>query len=303
MQSTLTPVRPQLPFVQHRVLVVDDDAISIEILALMLGCDGHEVLQAADAVVAFELLAASTPGGSPDVLLIDLQMPGMTGSELARNIRTLKGAKPRLLAMSATAVDDRSLVGFDGFLLKPLLLEDLRRALAAEAPLSSGNGQTRAARRRSASRTSASKIRKSPLSENPVRENLVIQDSDRSVDLDRSVLMKLSRAMTPLNLQELYAACIADSRMRISILQEQLSAANLEAARRSAHQIKGAASMLGAARLASLAGRLEAGSCKEEDTASLTADLLDACNQLERILLEGKLHVTHLQVNHDDTDC
>ena len=62
---------------QHRVLLVDDDVISLEILAVMLGFDGHEVLQAIDGESALSLLADRDSAASPpDVLLVDMQMPG-----------------------------------------------------------------------------------------------------------------------------------------------------------------------------------------------------------------------------------
>ncbi len=66
---------------------------------------------------------------SPDVLLVDLQMPGVSGREVAKQVQAMRGPKPLLLAMSATEVQGQELLGFDGFLLKPLALDDLRRAL------------------------------------------------------------------------------------------------------------------------------------------------------------------------------
>ncbi len=125
MQDTLSKTPRSSAAEQHRVLLVDDDAISLEILALMLGFDGHEVLQAIDGESALDLLAARDSAASPDVLLVDLQMPGISGHELARRVRAMGGPKPLLLGMSATTLDDRQLQGFDGFLLKPLELEEL----------------------------------------------------------------------------------------------------------------------------------------------------------------------------------
>ena len=64
-----------------------------------------------------ELLAADK-AARPDVLLVDLQMPGVSGGQLAEKVRALKGPEPLLLAMSATEVQQQQLLAFDGFLLK-----------------------------------------------------------------------------------------------------------------------------------------------------------------------------------------
>ena len=58
----------------HKVLLVDDDAVSLELMALLLAHEGHQVLRANDAGAALELLAGETTV-RPDVLLVDLQMP------------------------------------------------------------------------------------------------------------------------------------------------------------------------------------------------------------------------------------
>ncbi len=113
---------------RHKVLLVDDDAISLELMAVILAHEGHQVLRANDAGAALELLAANTDA-RPDVLLVDLQMPGISGGQLAEKVRALKGPEPLLLAMSATEVQRQQLLAFDGFLLKPLALGDLTKAL------------------------------------------------------------------------------------------------------------------------------------------------------------------------------
>ena len=86
---------------RHKVLLVDDDAVSLELMALLLAHEGHQVLRANDAGAALELLAADK-AARPDVLLVDLQMPGVSGGQLAERVRALGGPEPLLLAMSAT---------------------------------------------------------------------------------------------------------------------------------------------------------------------------------------------------------
>ncbi len=113
---------------RHKVLLVDDDAVSLELMALLLAHEGHQVVRANDAGAALELLL-SDKTGRPDVLLVDLQMPGVSGGQLAEKVRALGAPGPLLLAMSATEVQRQQLLAFDGFLLKPLAVDDLRKAL------------------------------------------------------------------------------------------------------------------------------------------------------------------------------
>lgn len=257
---------------------MEDDAISMEILSVMLNHDGHHVVCAIDGQAALNLLASPDPGVCPDVLLVDMQMPGISGHELAQRVRALQGPKPLLLAMSATAVSTSQLREFDGFLLKPLAIDDLRRALQLP-PLKSPSPGSK--KRRSPASAATPKL-KSPA---PVQREVV----------DQAVLSKLATAMPAHSLNELFQACLADSRQRVGTLKEMVRAGRMAEIPRGAHQIKGAASMIGASRIARLATALESGSCKEEDTLRLLDDLLDECDALERILLAGKLH----RVNND----
>src|ERR1700722_9363604 len=113
---------------RHKVLLVDDDAVSLELMALLLAHEGHQVVRASNAGTALELLSSDQVGWA-DVLLVDLQMPGVSGGQLAEKVRALGSPGPLLLAMSASEVQRQQLLAFDGFLLKPLAMGDLRRAL------------------------------------------------------------------------------------------------------------------------------------------------------------------------------
>ncbi|HEY4045982.1 MAG TPA: response regulator [Acidobacteriaceae bacterium] len=263
----------------HRILLVEDDAISMEILAMMLGGDGHEVLQAIDGSAALDLLSGVSALSAPDVLLVDMQMPGISGCELAERIQAMRSPRPRLLAMSATEVRNWHLQGFDGFLLKPLELEVLRQALDYESASQKHRPIHKQARQRAGK---ALRLKPAPSHEEHI---------------NHAVLSKLAKAMPPKALHELYQACIADTRTRVTDLQGTVLTGQTDEVRRSAHQVKGAASMIGAARIAKLATTIELGSCKEEDTLRLLSDLLDACKDLEGILLAGKL-----EISHDDTN-
>jgi CheY-like chemotaxis protein len=253
---------------RHKVLLVDDDAVSLELMALLLAHEGHQVVRANNAGTALELLS-SDQSGRPDVLLVDLQMPGVSGGQLAEKVRAMGSPGPLLLAMSASEVQRQQLLAFDGFLLKPLAVDDLRRALIPKK-----RGRKPGVRVPHPGRTEPRP---------PARQAL-----------DMTVIKKLLAMMPKESLLELFSACIADTRSCIRDLQNYLQqgGGNDDGIRPLAHRIKGAASMVGAVRLAQLAANLEAGGSKEAATPGVFADLLNACSELERMLLAGNLTKT-----------
>lgn len=277
MQETLHPPRTAT---QHRVLLVDDDAVSLEILALMLGYDGHQVLRACDATAALSMLSRGDCGVFPDVLLVDMHMPGISAQLLAEQVRALEAPQPLLLAMSASAMNSRQLRGFDGFLQKPLAIEDLRCALQTKSR-AAGPAGTRTVRSKNGGAPKQNGKPSADHSNGHGAQTAILQD-ERSVD--ETVLAKLAKAMPAAALKELYEACIVDSRARASTLKKLAQTRKPAEIPREAHRIKGSALMIGASRLARLAAALEQGSCKEEDTVRLVDDLEHAVDELERIL-------------------
>jgi two-component system, NarL family, sensor histidine kinase EvgS len=251
---------------------VDDDAVSLELMALLLAHEGHQVLRANDAGAALELLS-SDQAGRPDVLLVDLQMPGISGGQLAEKVRALGSPGPLLLAMSASEAQRQQLLAFDGFLLKPLAVDDFRRALKPKK-----RGRAPAARVTHPGSKAA---------------------APRQA-IDMSVVSKLLKMMPKEAFYELFAACIADSRSSILAIQSLVDQQDLAGVAPLAHRIKGAASMVGAVHLAWLAAGLEAGGSKPAATPAVLDDLLSACSELERMLLAGNL--TETQGPHDHYD-
>jgi CheY-like chemotaxis protein/HPt (histidine-containing phosphotransfer) domain-containing protein len=256
---------------------VDDDAISVEIVALMLDIEGHDVTRASDGETALELLTRQHAPVRPDVLLVDLQMPGISGNELAKKVLAIEGLRPLLLGMSATDAPARKLGGFDGFLLKPLTIESLRQALASDPA--------------SARQTARPRTSRAIKSGGSMKSSVLIRNSPGKTGqvFDRAILGKLAGTMPIQSLRELLQVCIDDARMRTGQLRTIAESGKREEIPRIAHQIKGSASMVGASQIARLAAILESGSCKEEDTPRLINDLLDACDTLERMLLGDEL--------------
>ncbi len=84
------------------ILVVDDHEEIREALAEILKEEGHEVLQAVDGLDALEVVAATLP----DVILLDIAMPGMDGLETLRRLKD-KPESAKLPVIMVTAQGDR----------------------------------------------------------------------------------------------------------------------------------------------------------------------------------------------------
>jgi CheY-like chemotaxis protein len=113
-----------------RVLIVDDYPDNLESMALLLRIYGHHVEIASSGHHALSL-ASKNP---PDVVLCDISMPGMSGLEVARQLRAMF-PKIRLVAITACGFEeDRKrcdAAGFDRYFVKPANPEDVQAILQA----------------------------------------------------------------------------------------------------------------------------------------------------------------------------
>lgn len=114
-----------------QVLVVDDDLALCELLRTTFELEGIKILEAHHVIEAERLLIATRP----DAIVLDIGLPGVDGYEVARRIRTAKGADaPRLIAITGYGrEEDRErtrAAGFTAHLVKPVNFEALRRLLA-----------------------------------------------------------------------------------------------------------------------------------------------------------------------------
>jgi CheY-like chemotaxis protein len=129
-----------------KVLLVDDDRDSLQVLSLMLAEYGAEVRVAASAAEALEALCRQ----KPDVLVSDLAMPGEDGYSLidkVRAIETESGEPTPAVALTAyTRVEERARAlsaGFNMFVPKPVEPDELVAAIVSLAePHHSRRGQS-----------------------------------------------------------------------------------------------------------------------------------------------------------------
>ena len=102
-----------------RILVADDDRDEVAMLVALLRDEGHEVRGVYDG----KAVAPAARLFDPEIYLIDIAMPRMTGYDVARAIREEYGKAPVLIAVTASArVTDRlaaTLAGFDHHVAKP----------------------------------------------------------------------------------------------------------------------------------------------------------------------------------------
>ena len=118
-QPTVTQSVPTTPL---RILIVDDNHDSAEMLATLLQFTGHETFVAHDGLAAVEAAANL----DPDVILLDIGLPVLNGYEAARRIREQQSQqrRPLLVALTGWGQDEdrrRSAeAGFDAHLVKPV---------------------------------------------------------------------------------------------------------------------------------------------------------------------------------------
>jgi DNA-binding response OmpR family regulator len=135
-----SPARPRprherarpAPTVSRRVLVVDDERLSAASLGMMLRLEGHEVRTAHDGLEA----VGAADAFRPDVVLLDIGLPKLSGYEVAQRIRQQPwGSGVLLIALTGRGQEaDRrrsTEAGFDHHLVKPVDPATLVRLLAS----------------------------------------------------------------------------------------------------------------------------------------------------------------------------
>jgi CheY-like chemotaxis protein len=118
----------------RRILIVDDNEDAADSLGMVLGLDGHQVLSAYTGAQALELAHSF----KPEIVLLDIGLPGVDGYEVARRIRALAGLQTvHLVAITGYGQDaDKArarAAGFADHLVKPVEFTALQRILTIPA--------------------------------------------------------------------------------------------------------------------------------------------------------------------------
>ena len=240
------------------VLLIDDDMVSREVMATMLTMSGYPVHTATEGSAALELLA----GGEcvPGVILVDAQMPGLSGVPLIQELRARSRA--RLYVISASSASEEVVAAADGFYLKPFSPETLTQ-LVEEFEVQSRP---------------------------PVAPGL---DPDESI-VKLETLAQLREMMSDAQVRQIFEAIVADLGRRTTALEGAIAKGDWKETRRIGHAIKGGASMAGAVQAARLGESIESGGLEPHTSASgvnqvdnsftIIQDLRAAALNLQRIL-------------------
>lgn len=111
---------PALPH-KHRILVVDDDPLNVKLLGSQLAAKGYQILKAYSGETALKLVNEE----SPDLILLDVMMPGMDGYEVTARLKINPETKdiPIIMVTALNGEDDKQKglgAGADEFLNKPI---------------------------------------------------------------------------------------------------------------------------------------------------------------------------------------
>ena len=240
------------------MLLIDDDMVSREVMATMMTMSGYSVHTAEDGAAALELLDARQC--RPSIILMDAQMPGVSGLELMEKLRARCNAakiQSRLYVISGSGTADEIVAAADGFLMKPFAPDALTRLIAeqqAQAHPQSASGL----------------------------------DPAEAV-VNRETLAQLREMMPAAALRQIFEAILSDLDRRVTALKKAVAKRDWEEARRIGHAIKGGSAMAGAAQLARLGAVIEAGGLEvtvnqPDNSAQILADLRSAAENVQRML-------------------
>lgn len=227
------------------VLLIDDDLISREVIATILTLNGYTLHTAGDGMTAVEMLA--TEKCIPQVVLVDVQMPGLNGAKLVKELRSRSNAS--IYAISGSEPPQAVRDAVDGFLQKPFSPEALQALLDEHKP-----------------KPEASELSK----DEPV--------------VSPKILSQLRQMMPEATVREVYVAVVSDLKKRNDALGAAVARHDVVEVRRIGHTIKGGCGMAGARQAARLGELLEAESDELNNCAAIQVELKAAQENLERML-------------------
>jgi CheY-like chemotaxis protein len=241
------------------LLMVDDDLVSREVTATMLIMSGYNVHAVASGEEALSMLTRRAC--SPDVILMDAQMPGLSGVALIAAFR--QRSKASLYVVSASQPPSELLSLANGFIQKPFGAEQVKLALA------SLEGRSPA-------------------------EDAELMDPSLPV-VSAETLAQLRVMMKPKAVHEVYMAVIIDLQRRAKSIHTALKRADFAEVARLGHAVKGGCGMAGALQAARLGALLEnlpdqPAVNQLDNGRKLLAELEQATERLER-MLEAELTI------------
>lgn len=129
-QPPVSNAAGQVASVARNLLLVEDDAVAAEVISGLLQAQGHSVTHAPNALAA--LAEVETATRAFDIILLDLDLPGMDGCTLAMALRERGYAGPMLAVTASSRGDEETRIaaaGINALLRKPILPDTLREAL------------------------------------------------------------------------------------------------------------------------------------------------------------------------------
>jgi CheY-like chemotaxis protein len=237
------------------ILLIDDDLVSREVTATLLTMLGYTVYTAEDGAAALALLTAAKGRPEPlkpDAILMDAQMPGISGTELIAELRARSQA--HIIVVSGSNPPPQVTAAADGFLLKPFSAEILGKLLESSQPESAPS----------------------------------LLDANDPV-VSEEVLAQFRKLMPEPAVRKVYEAVVADLGRRIDAVSCAMAKGDTAELRRIGHSIKGGCGMAGALEAARLGALLESGAIQEggnqlDNREALLRDLRTAARRLKNML-------------------
>ncbi len=235
-----------------KLLVAEDNETNREVIEAMLAVLGFSAVMVEDGAQAVEAMSRAD---DVRAVLMDCQMPNVDGYEATRQIRAQEkeGTRIPIIAVTAHALPEEEArateAGMDAYVTKPVTLETLDAALS------------------------------SVLGEEPGLAVQSVADAP-DTDIDPAAIDALRELGV---FDKVRATFERDAASLVGKIEQAMIDVDVDALRRAAHTLKGAARYVGAVRLAALAATIES-SAKDEDLATAEVSTLDLEETLEQAL-------------------
>jgi TMAO reductase system sensor TorS len=234
------------------ILLAEDNLVNRKVAIGILERRGHTVAVAVDGYEALEAVRRQRF----DVVLMDMQMPGMDGMEATRAIRQLEGAAGRvpIVALTANAMPGDDLrclaAGMNGYTRKPIVPDELEAILARHA--------------------TPPAIRQDAPARDKAGDTAGEQAQANAGEFDQTVLDRLGDAMGRESIDALIRIFIEDVTRQARTVLPACQQGAMDEGRTAAHEIKSTSATMGLVRLAGHAEALEH-ALRDGDLATATA--------------------------------